>query len=174
MGWVESPPYSSAVIETIADLTNKRINRKYSPPHQLEKESETPTPTEKPANLYEQLPPNLQLPNAIPITQPLDAPSNMTSQQPPAKTEVYVDDFCNMMQGNCRWRRIAKRILFHTINEVLTPLEPEYSTLHKEPISIKKLLQGDGHWELKKIILGWLLDTLNCTVKLPTHRYERL
>ena len=62
----------------------------------------------------------------------------------------------------------------HAIDEVLQPLDPALAHIHKEPTSTKKLLQGDGHWDTTKVLLGWLIDTVRQTIQLPQHRYERL
>ena len=43
-----------------------------------------------------------------------------------------------------------------------------------EPISVKKLLKGDGTWETTKVVLGWLINTVAGTIKLPPHRVARL
>jgi hypothetical protein len=102
-----------------------------------------------------------------------DVPSRQPHALPLSYTNVYVDDFCNLVQGNARRRRIARRILFHAIDEVIHPLDPAHA-FHQEPISIKKLLKGDGCWGTSKVILGWLIDTVNQTLELPPHRYERL
>jgi hypothetical protein len=80
---------------------------------------------------------------AVPSRQPHHA-------LPLSYTDVYVDDFCNLVQGNARRRRIARRILFHAIDEVI------------------------GCWGTSKVILGWLIDTVKQTLELPPHRYERL
>ena len=41
-------------------------------------------------------------------------------------------------------------------------------------MSLKKLLQGDGSWVTRKLILGWIIDTLQQTIKLPPHRKDTL
>jgi hypothetical protein len=41
-------------------------------------------------------------------------------------------------------------------------------------VSVKKLRQGDAYWSTRKLMLGWLLDTLTMTLELPLHRRERL
>ena len=85
-----------------------------------------------------------------------------------------MDDLCSLVQGNKRRRRIVRRILMHAIDEVLQPLDPALAHIHKEPTSTKKLLQGDGHWDNTKVLLGWLIDTVRQTIHLPQLRYERL
>ena len=39
-----------------------------------------------------------------------------------------------------------------------------------EAVSLKKLLKGDGSWGTRKVILGWVIDTLRQTIELPPHR----
>ena len=39
---------------------------------------------------------------------------------------------------------------------------------------MKKLRKGDARWSTSKIILGWLLDTIQKTISLPEHRAARL
>ena len=39
---------------------------------------------------------------------------------------------------------------------------------------MKKLLQGDCTWSTVKLVLGWIIDTLNMTIQLPQHRIDRL
>ena len=46
--------------------------------------------------------------------------------------------------------------------------------LRNEAASVKKFLKGDGSWETRKLILGWIIDTLLGTLELPEHRKERL
>jgi valyl-tRNA synthetase len=103
-----------------------------------------------------------------------NVPSRQPLAQPLTITDVYIEDICNLVQGSRRQRRIARRILFHTIDEILRPLDPMHPH-HQEPISIKKLLKGDhGCWSTTKLLLGWIIDSVNQTLTLPAHRYERL
>ena len=57
---------------------------------------------------------------------------------------------------------------------VLYPLDDRDNPSHQEPASIKKLLKGNGNWDTRKIILGWIIDTVQGTIELPPHRVERL
>jgi hypothetical protein len=113
----------------------------------------------------------------LPAVPALPAPAT-TTRQPAAKplnhVDLYVDDFCSAIQGNRRQRKTARRILLHAIDEVLKPLDPALQDIHQEPASVKKLRRGDGYWETRKIILGWLIDTVNQTIELPPHRIARL
>jgi hypothetical protein len=44
----------------------------------------------------------------------------------------------------------------------------------EESISMKKLLQGDGLWDNRKEILGWLFDGATRCIELPTDKQERM
>ena len=44
----------------------------------------------------------------------------------------------------------------------------------RDPISIKKLKKGDCLWSTIKVMLGWIIDTVNMIIKLPPHREDRL
>jgi hypothetical protein len=57
---------------------------------------------------------------------------------------------------------------------VLRPRDETDRPSRKDPVSIKKLKQGDACWSTRKTILGWDLDTVAGTLSLPTHRIERL
>jgi hypothetical protein len=39
---------------------------------------------------------------------------------------------------------------------------------------VKKFLRGDGYWETRKVILGWIIDTVAMTLELPAHGRKRL
>jgi len=174
MGWVESPPYFCAVTETAADVANQRMNTRYAPPHHLEgvaaaaDETTQPFPSQSPVDFGEfgatvkPLPPPPAPVTSSPLPHPL------------AYTDPYVDDFCNLVQGNRRRRRMVRRIIMHAIDDIFRPLSPADGPQHKEPISVKKLQQGDGAWQTRKILLGWLIDSIRHTLELPAHRVARL
>jgi hypothetical protein len=87
---------------------------------------------------------------------------------------VYVDDFIGMVQGGWRHRRHVKRVLLHTLNRVFRPLNTGDSEHRQEPASVKKLRKGDATWSTQKVILGWILDSIQLTLELPCHRIARL
>jgi hypothetical protein len=39
---------------------------------------------------------------------------------------------------------------------------------------MKKLREGDCSFGTLKLILGWIIDTINMTIQLPQHRVDRL
>jgi hypothetical protein len=85
-----------------------------------------------------------------------------------------VDDFLGLSQGQRQRRQNVRRTLFHTIDQVIRPLDDDDPPSRQEPISIKKLKKGDGKWCTKKTFLGWIIDTVAGTIELPSHRKERL
>merc|ERR1711983_710027 len=57
---------------------------------------------------------------------------------------------------------------------VFRPPDAEDDEIRKDPISLKKLRQGDGALETCKVVLGWLIDTVAGTIELPPAKVERL
>ena len=64
--------------------------------------------------------------------------------------------------------------MLHSLDKVLRPLEPTDNPSRQEPASVKKMEKGDAAWATRKILLGWLIDTINNTIQLPLHRIQRL
>ena len=167
MGWKESPPAFCTATETVADLANHAIA--YAPelgdqPHRLEELSETP-------------------PDSVECTpNPRSSPETMVPShvgtpkllKPIRYCDVYVDDFLALAQGGAKQRRRVKRILLHSLDRVFRPLEQGDVPTRQEPASVKKLLKGDATWTTKKVMLGWMIDTIKGTIALPPHRVERL
>jgi hypothetical protein len=73
--------------------------------------------------------------------------------------------------GPCRH---VKRVLLHTLDRVFRPLDSGDSEHRQEPASVKKLRKGDATWSTRKVILGWILDSIQLTLELPCHRIARL
>ena len=162
MGWVESPPYFTAVTETACDLLNDTLRRgDYQPPHRLESLASTPPATPTP-------------PMAIEEQTCLARTGSTTPRAPPlAYGDVYVDDFILVAQTK-RHRQRVLRAALHSIDRVLRPLSHDDLISRNDPISIKKLRQGDTCWSTTKTILGWDLDTVAGTLTLPPHRLASL
>ena len=161
MGWVESPPAFCAVTETAADLANSRLHHQYAPPHRLERLAATPPEVPPTGTADTQVPP------------PAGAPSYTQATRPVQAVDLYMDDFIALAQGSPRRRLVLNRILMHCIDEVLAPADPNQP--HRlEAISTKKLRRGDASWATRKVVLGWLIDTVAQTIELPAHRHERL
>ena len=202
MGWVSSPPYFCAVTETVADLVNNWPANVHPPPHPMEEVSQTPPPEEsetppeaqpivatptsaspQPAAQKTVAQPHLESKTATPIRASPGAPPTKPDVAPPVlrpfvkpviHTDCYVDDFVQALQGPPEARLRLIRRLLHSIDAVFRPVDSQDSPLRKTVPSLKKFLAGDGYLSTKKIILGWLLDTVRQTLELPPHRIERL
>ncbi|KAI2512522.1 adenylate kinase [Fragilaria crotonensis] len=138
MGWVESPPYYTAVTETACDLLNTVLRRHVEfPPHRLE-------------DLAATLPSD-----ATPLTgarwQGLACTGGSACQPlpPVAYGDVYVDAFILTAQTKRHQQRVLRAVL-HSIDTLLRPLDTQDRASRKEPVSVKKLRQGDACWLTSK------------------------
>lgn len=169
MGWVSSPSNFSACTETIADLANAKlrnrdeVQRARARPHRLDEVSETPPLPGGPNHIDHGNAP--ELPTRL-ATQPY--------QKLLGSWDIYVDDFCGLVQGSQWRRRVVKRILFEALDLVFRPLDEKDTEFRQEPASMKKLWKGDTTWTTQNILLGWLIDTQHKTITLPPYCAERL
>jgi hypothetical protein len=88
--------------------------------------------------------------------------------------EVYVDDFIQMAQTtDPKQLEHLARAMLHAIHAVFPPPE---ATGHagEDPIALKKLRQGDGMWDIRKEILGWIFDGAKRCIELPPDKVERI
>ena len=165
MGWVDSPRYLCAVTETVADLTNARFRHLdlAATPHRLDSSANTaPDPIPHPPDSTSGSLPHPTVRSSGPLCPPLTT------------ADVFMDDFLLATQQPRALRPSVRRTLFECIDAVLRPLSPTDNPARKEPNSVKKLLQGDAAWSTRKVILGWLVDTIQRTIALPPHRVLRL
>jgi hypothetical protein len=175
MGWKNSPPIFSAVTETIADVANSRLHahRRHEPPHRLESTAATPPPLTALAAPHP-TPGNLPefIATALPPTRDpyLHPPRGRPSLH---AIDIFVDDFLGVCQGSPSRRQFIRRVLLNAIDTILRPLD-NADQYRKEPISIKKLQQGDASWATIKEILGWMVDTQKMTLTLTPRRSARL
>ena len=170
MGWKNSPPAFSTATETIADLANRRLrDSSYSPPrHALDDLA-----ARSDAGSSERLPPAVRLPGAS-VARPIERsppaaklpgtsvavqskrdPSLPTTGPPVQYVDIFVDDFVGL--GQQPTSRGVRKTLLHAIDHVFHPLGPNDSPFRREPVSIKKLRQGDGSWGTIKLVLGWII-----------------
>jgi len=63
--------------------------------------------------------------------------------------------------------------ILHGIHLVFPPPGPNDNPMD-EPISLKKLQQGDGIWDTHKEILGWLFDGVTCCMQLPPDKTNKI
>ena len=174
MGWTESPPYFCSVTETITDVANQRILKwRRSPVHKLAR-SASSIPSGEPA-------PDPPLPDlALPSTVVAEAGPILRDPLLPQRTrilaavDIFVDDFIGVAQGSTRRLNRVRNILMEAIDDVFRPLCPTDPVHRIEPISVKKLRQGDACWSTVKKVLGWIIDSSAMTLTLPTRRLNRL
>ena len=162
MGWKLSPPYFCAASETARDVTASLLQGEHGdlPPHDFE---------------HRMLPPDIKA-SLQEITD-----WNIEGPLPPgAETslyqllEVYVDDFIGVIQSRdpTSIMRFSRAIL-HGIHSVFPPPSVTGHTGH-DPISEKKLDAGDGIWESRKEILGWIFDGIMRTIELPSDKVDKI
>jgi hypothetical protein len=89
---------------------------------------------------------------------------------PLAHSDVYIDDIIGLYQHAAMPKQQFTRHILHTIDRIFRPLEPSDPPARTEPISTKKLLKGDGTLTTRKLILGWIIDTISYTLELPDRR----
>jgi len=165
MGWSNSPPIFSTATETIADLTNQRLQEQDSPPsHPLDDKAEQVIPEdpslphECSARSYK----DVLLSSAVAVPPGRD-PSLPSQSAPLAYVDVFVDDFLALCQEHSNSRRV-RRILLHAIDDVFRPLDSADGPFRRQPTSLKKLEKGDCSWDTIKIILGWIIDSASMTI----------
>jgi hypothetical protein len=79
-----------------------------------------------------------------------------------------------MVQGSWAHRQHVKRVLLQNLDKVFRPLDHLDNEHLQEPASIKKMKKGDTSWATRKVVLGWIIDTVCLTIELPAHRLTRL
>ena len=167
MGWKNSAPIFCTATETVADLTSSTVQNSYPvPTHPLS--TLASLQDEEPVTAPNVPPMSLFAPTALPQRDPALPPSN----KPVAHTDIFVDDFVALAQTK-PVRSYVRNTLIDAIDSVFRPLSPIDDTYRQEPISMKKLLKGDCSWHIKKIVLGWVIDTISQTTPLPPHRVQR-
>jgi hypothetical protein len=68
----------------------------------------------------------------------------------------------------------VQHVLFESLDAVLWPLDQQDGPHRQDPASIKKMLNGDATWAIHKVVLRWMIDTIDMTIQLPVHRIIRL
>ena len=176
MGWTESPPYFCSVTESLVDLINSYAYTAWAPPpHPLEHTASTPSPVDQPLTVSAPPPTHTPVPrNHTTIELPC-IPGMARRNKPLKYADVYVDDEILVAQGNAPDLNRFRRQALHINDRIFRPNDlHDNPTSRREPISMKKLAKGDACWSTRKLILGWLLDTIAGTIELPPHRKDRL
>ena len=148
MGWCESPPYFCAATETARDVIDNLLSSDIELPH------------------HRFLPKMLEQGDRLHRLEAAAFTTNLL--------EVFVDDFC-AMTNNLSKENLTKfsKAIIHGIHSVFPP--PEV-TSHpgEDPISQKKLNEGEGTWDTTKELLGWIIDGANYTVHLDHSRCKAI
>jgi hypothetical protein len=164
----QPPPLFTAATKTVVDLANARLlENDGSSPHRLEQVLEFPvkaialgpTMVSGPGSLP---PPLLR---QLPVHQ---------CPRPVKNWDVYVDDFMGPAQGNSKDRRHVKRVLLESLDSVMQLLDKQGGPHRQEPASTKKMLKGDETSATRKVVLGWMIGTINMTIQMPDHRVHLL
>jgi hypothetical protein len=87
---------------------------------------------------------------------------------------MYADDFLGLVQGGAHIRRRIKCNLLQTLDTALHHLDTDDSFCRQEPASTKKMAKGKSAWYTVKVILGWIINTLDNTISLPVHYLARI
>jgi hypothetical protein len=99
-----------------------------------------------------------------------DVPLQARTDTPTKLLQVYVDDFCHAATQSTddMHTPTIRRAAIHGIHALFPPTLITNHDGGKEPISHKKLMQGDGHFEtLKDMIVGFRFDGIKRTICLP-------
>jgi hypothetical protein len=144
MGWVESPPLFCMVTESARDLTQHLVTNKVPLPHH---------------ELEEQM--KIQ-----------SVPPRARTSTPSTLLQVYVDDFCHATTESKDGTHIpmVRRASIHGIHSFFPQPGVTGHSGGKEPISAKKLIQGDGNFTSSKEMIGFTFDGIKRTVCLPADK----
>jgi hypothetical protein len=152
MGWCESPPFFCASTETARDVIATLIDGDSLPKHEFE---------------------HIMLADHLKSTQH----SRMEKDDQQTTTtlvEVFVDDFITATNNqSIRHLTHVSRAMLHGVHSIFPP---PAITKHpgEDPISQKKLANGEGAWCTTKEILGWEFDGEAFTIKLPLKKSDTI
>ena len=108
------------------------------------------------------------------LPQPLSRDPSLPHQRKPLKyVDVFVDDFIGLAQGKEQLSQV-RSIILKSIDSVFRPNDYHDGPHRREPVSLKKQRKGESSWSTVKTVLGWIVDTTNMTISLPSHRRDRL
>ena len=144
MGWVESPSLFCTVTESARDLAQHFVDATVDLPHD---------PVEDKMSIED-----------VPMRARTDAPSKLL--------QVYVDDFCYAATQSQDGAHIPtiRRAAVHGIHSYFPSPKITKHEGGKEPISEKKLKQGDGNFVSRKDMIGFEFDGIRRTVRLPAEK----
>jgi len=116
------------------------------------------------------LPPHALEKFCIPDSTALPKLDNQQLSKLSQALDIYVDDFIGMVAAPSHEALLHfTQAVLHGIHKIFPPPDPT-DNAEDEPISIKKLKQGEGRWATRKEILGWLFDGTTRCINLPTNK----
>jgi hypothetical protein len=152
MGWHDSPAYFCAASETARDVGKKLATSTpigSLPPHPLEHW--------------------LIHPNEWPD-------DNETGREGTLYwlLKVYVDDFIHLAQTTNATE--LQHLACATLHGLHSCFPPPSVTGHdgEDPVSLKKLREGDGRWAVCKELFSWIFDGTTRCIKLPPKKVEAI
>ena len=147
MGWCESPPFFCAGSETARDVIESLLQNETLPPHHFE----------------------TQMMKTITTTVIKTETSDCVTL-----IEVFVDDFIGATNNSQPDHLLhISRAMLHGFHSIFPPPSITKHT-GEDPISQKKMAQGEGEWSTTKEILGWTFDGKNFTIKLPDKKCNEI
>ena len=90
---------------------------------------------------------------------------------PVAQAEVYLNDFIGLAHMAANETKVQCHMMYN-INDMFCTNGPQQTC--NEPISDKKLATSTAAWSTQQSILGWEVDMLAQTLRLPAHQLEQL
>lgn len=87
--------------------------------------------------------------------------------------EVYIGNFIGLIQAADKesiWR--FSWCILHVIYNAFPP--PELTVSDTGPAVSAKKLKKEGKWETRKEILGWLINSVHCTIELSPNKCKTL
>ena len=145
MGWCESPPFFCSGSETARDVIEKLADNIMLPPHTLE---------------------HIMLKDSV--------QKEVKSNNDKTIFEVFVDDFIGVTNTQSHQKLLQiSRTMLHGIHTIFPPTSITKHT-GEDPISQKKLIQGEGTWHNTKEILGWIFDGTHFTIQLPIEKCNNI
>ena len=151
IGWCQSTSYFCAASKTACDVSATLTNQ---PPSSL------------PAHPLEEY--------LLPLTFTSAYPTTEETQGFLHLIEVYIDDFIQLAQCTDPDQLLhLSRAILHGIHSIFPPPTVTGGT-EEDPIALKKLRQGDGLWDTRKEILGWIFDGINHCIALPNDKHTHI
>jgi hypothetical protein len=163
MGWKLSPPFFCAASETARDVAQNMVDDPATPlpTHPLENYM-LPTETKK------------WLDNHAAWNERHTNDNDVPANNLVKLLEVYMDDFIGLIQSdNPKELLHFSRSMLHGIHTVFPPPSVTHHS-GADPISEKKLKAGDGLWEVRKEILGWIFNGVHRTIQLPDEKIDKM